>query len=184
MATIAAHAAPSSWHDRVLELLQRQHDLFRQLDELSRSQGSLVESGDTSRLLPVLSARRKVVDAITRTSRDLEPLREGWEARLDRLEERLSWQRYLTGGRITEADWRLFTTLVRFDPVYVGHFKCNIRRIADYPRLSAYLADLLGIPGVRETVHLDHIKHHYYGSHKTINPTGIVPVGPKLDWAT
>lgn len=102
---------------------------------------------------------------------------------LDWLEERLASRRYLCGDRMTEADWRLFTTLVRFDPVYVGHFKCNIRRIADYPRLSAYLAALLAVPGVRDTVYLDHIKNHYYGSHKTINPTGIVPVGPKLDWA-
>jgi putative glutathione S-transferase len=102
---------------------------------------------------------------------------------LDGLEERLASRRYLCGDRVTEADWRLFTTLLRFDPVYVGHFKCNIRRIADYKQLSRYLADLLGFPGVRETVHLDHIKNHYYGSHKTINPTGIVPVGPQLDWA-
>jgi putative glutathione S-transferase len=102
---------------------------------------------------------------------------------LDWLEQHLSSRRYLCGDRVTEADWRLFTTLLRFDPVYVGHFKCNIRRIADYPRLSAYLADLLDVPGVRETVHLDHIKNHYYGSHKAINPTGIVPVGPKLGWA-
>jgi putative glutathione S-transferase len=101
---------------------------------------------------------------------------------LDFLEARLSTHRYLCDDRITEADWRLFTTLVRFDAVYVGHFKCNIRRIADYSRLSAYLKNLLAVPSVRETVHLDHIKRHYYGSHKTINPTGIVPVGPRLDW--
>jgi putative glutathione S-transferase len=102
---------------------------------------------------------------------------------LDFLEDRLSSRRYLCGDRLTEADWRLFTTLLRFDPVYVGHFKCNIRRIADYPRLSRYLEDLLAVPGVRGTVNLAHIKGHYYGSHKTINPTGIVPVGPSLDWA-
>jgi putative glutathione S-transferase len=102
---------------------------------------------------------------------------------LDWLEARLGSQRYLCGERVTEADWRLFTTLLRFDPVYVGHFKCNLRRIADYPALSRYLADLLGFPGVRATVHLDHIKQHYYGSHKTINPTGVVPLGPQLDWA-
>jgi putative glutathione S-transferase len=109
----------------------------------------------------------------------LSPLFEtlGW------LEERLAARRYLCGDRVSEADWRLFTTLLRFDPVYVGHFKCNIRRIADYRQLSRYLVDLLGFPGVRETVHLDHIKNHYYGSHKTINPTGIVPAGPQLDWA-
>ncbi|MBW8285925.1 MAG: glutathione S-transferase family protein [Rhizobium sp.] len=102
-------------------------------------------------------------------------------AMLDELEERLSTRRYLFGARLTEADWRLFTTLVRFDPVYVGHFKCNIRRIADYPNLAAYVRDLYQTPGVAETVNLRHIKHHYYRSHKTINPTGVVPVGPALD---
>ncbi|MGD9914332.1 MAG: glutathione S-transferase family protein [Rhizobiaceae bacterium] len=101
---------------------------------------------------------------------------------LDDLEARLGRQRYLVGDRVTEADWRLFTTLVRFDPVYVGHFKCNIRRIDDYPNLSNYVRDLYQTPGVAETVSLDHIKRHYYGSHATINPTGIVPVGPALDF--
>ena len=101
---------------------------------------------------------------------------------LDQLEERLSKQRYLTGERVTEADWRLFTTLVRFDPVYVGHFKCNLRRIADYPNLSNYLRDLHQVPGVAGTVNLLHIKAHYYGSHPTINPTGVVPLGPVLDY--
>ncbi|SMH51260.1 glutathione S-transferase family protein [Mesorhizobium australicum] len=104
-------------------------------------------------------------------------------AALDRAEDILSRQRYLAGDRMTEADWRLFTTLVRFDPVYVGHFKCNLRRIADYPNLSNYLRDLYQVPGVAETVNLHHIKHHYYGSHKTINPTGIVPVGPEIDFS-
>ena len=101
---------------------------------------------------------------------------------LDWLEERLSTQRYLMGDRITEADWRLFTTLVRFDPVYVGHFKCNIRRIVDYPNLWAYVRDLYQIPGVAATVNFLHIKGHYYQSHKTINPTGVVPVGPEIDF--
>ncbi|MGP2493487.1 glutathione S-transferase family protein [Mesorhizobium sp. PUT5] len=101
---------------------------------------------------------------------------------LDQLEERLSRRRYLTGERITEADWRLFTTLVRFDPVYVGHFKCNLRRIADYPNLSNYLRDLYQVPGVAETVNLSHIKQHYYRSHPTINPTRIVPLGPEIDY--
>jgi len=100
---------------------------------------------------------------------------------LDELEGRLSSRRYLTGDRATEADWRLFTTLVRFDPVYVGHFKCNLRRIADYPNLWGYLRDLYQIPGVAETVNFRHIKGHYYESHKTINPTGIVPLGPEID---
>ena len=101
---------------------------------------------------------------------------------LDKLEERLSRQRYLAGASITEADWRLFTTLVRFDAVYVGHFKCNLRRIADYPSLSNYLRDLYQVPGVAETVNMDHIKRHYYGSMRGINPTGIVPLGPALDF--
>lgn len=100
---------------------------------------------------------------------------------LDTLEERLSKGRYLFGDRMTEADWRLFTTLIRFDPVYVGHFKCNIRRIADYPNLQGYLKDLYQHPGIAETVDFYHIKHHYYGSHHTINPTGIVPSGPVMD---
>jgi len=100
---------------------------------------------------------------------------------LDQLEDRLSRQRYLTGSRITEADWRLFTTLIRFDPVYVGHFKCNRRRIADYPNLSGYMRELYQWPGVAETTDFHHIKHHYYESHGTINPTGIVPLGPEQD---
>lgn len=103
---------------------------------------------------------------------------------LDALDERLSGQRYLTGDRITEADWRLFPTLVRFDPVYVGHFKCNRRRIADYAHLSAYLRDLYQQPGIAETVDFRHIKEHYYQSHESINPTRIVPVGPDLDLET
>lgn len=103
---------------------------------------------------------------------------------LDGLEERLAKSRYLTGDRATEADWRLFTTLVRFDPVYVGHFKCNIRRIEDYPNLSGYLRDLYQVPGVAETVNMRHIKEHYYRSHTMINPTGIVPVGPEIDFTS
>jgi putative glutathione S-transferase len=99
---------------------------------------------------------------------------------LDWLEERLDDRRYLTGDSVTEADWRLFTTLIRFDAVYVGHFKCNIRRIADYPQLSDYLRRLLAVEGVVETIDFGHIKRHYYESHRTINPTGIVPVGPDL----
>ena len=102
---------------------------------------------------------------------------------LDTLEQALSKNRYLTGSNLTEADWRLFTTLVRFDPVYVGHFKCNLRRIADYPNLSNYTRALYQVPGVAETVNMEHIKGHYYRSHKTINPTGVVPLGPEIDFA-
>jgi glutathionyl-hydroquinone reductase len=101
---------------------------------------------------------------------------------LDWLDGRLATRRYLCGATLTEADWRLFTTLVRFDPVYVGHFKCNRRRIADYPNLWPYLRDLYAVPGVAATVNLQHIKRHYYESHRGINPTGIVPVGPDLDF--
>ncbi|MBD8876045.1 glutathione S-transferase family protein [Roseibium polysiphoniae] len=101
---------------------------------------------------------------------------------LDLLEQRLEQSRYLVDDMPTEADWRLFTTLVRFDAVYVGHFKCNIRRIEDYPSLSNYMRDLYQTAGVAETVKMDVIKNHYYGSHETINPTRIVPVGPDLDF--
>jgi glutathionyl-hydroquinone reductase len=101
-------------------------------------------------------------------------------ATLDDLDRRLSRQRFLVGDRLTEADWRLFTTLVRFDAVYHGHFKCNLRRLVDYEHLWPYVKGLYRIPGVAETVNFDHIKQHYYGSHKTINPNGIVPKGPKL----
>ena len=101
---------------------------------------------------------------------------------LDTLEARLADQRYLLGDTITEADWRLFTTLVRFDAVYVGHFKCNIRRIVDYPNLWGYLRDLYQVPGIAETVNIEHIKAHYYTSHANINPTRIIPVGPVLDF--
>jgi putative glutathione S-transferase len=102
-------------------------------------------------------------------------------AELDNVETRLSNQRYLAGDRLTEADIRLFTTLVRFDAVYAGHFKCNQRRIADYPNLSNYLRELFQIPGFASTTDFDHIKTHYYASHRQINPSGIVPVGPILD---
>jgi len=102
-------------------------------------------------------------------------------ATLDWLEERLSQHRYLIGTQITEADWRLFTTLVRFDPVYVGHFKCSRQRLIDYPNLWAYTRTLYQIPQVAETVNFNHIKRHYYQSHTSINPTGIVPIGPQID---
>lgn len=101
---------------------------------------------------------------------------------LDIIEERLSHSRYLVGSQITESDWRLFPTLLRFDPVYVGHFKCNLKRIADYPQLSNYMRDLYQQPGIAETFNLDHIKRHYYYSHESINPTRIVPKGPELNY--
>ena len=102
---------------------------------------------------------------------------------LDWLDQLLGEKRYLTGDSITEADWRLFTTLIRFDPVYVGHFKCNLRRIADYENLPGYIRELYQVTGIAETVHMDHIKSHYYGSHGMINPTLIVPMGPEIDYS-
>ncbi|WP_097462405.1 glutathione S-transferase family protein [Mangrovitalea sediminis] len=101
---------------------------------------------------------------------------------LDRLESHLGRQRYLVGNRLTEADWRLFTTLIRFDAVYFSHFKCNRQRLTDFPHLSGYLRDLFQVPGVAETVDVGEIKSHYYYSQRTVNPTGIVPVGPLLDF--
>ena len=100
---------------------------------------------------------------------------------LDALETTLASNRYLVGDTLTEADWRLFTTLIRFDPVYVGHFKCNIARIADYPNLSGLMRELYQMPGIAQTVSMDHIKRHYYMSHENINPTRIVPAGPRMD---
>lgn len=104
-------------------------------------------------------------------------------AALDWLEQVLGGQRWLAGRQLTEADWRLFTTLVRFDAVYYSHFKCNARRIEDYPNLANYLRELYQHPGIAATVDLNHIKQHYFYSHRQINPTGIVPLGPELDYA-
>jgi putative glutathione S-transferase len=101
---------------------------------------------------------------------------------LDWLDGHLAGRRYLLGSAITEADWRLFTTLLRFDPVYVGHFKCNLKRLVDYPHLFAYTRDLYQVAGVADTVNMDHIKRHYYQSHTMINPTGVVPLGPSIDY--
>jgi len=103
-------------------------------------------------------------------------------AALAQIDLRLSGSRYLVGETLTEADWRLFPTLLRFDPVYVGHFKCNIKRLVDFPNLWAYTRELYQVPGVAETVHMDHIKGHYYRSHSSLNPSGVVPAGPEIDF--
>jgi putative glutathione S-transferase len=103
-------------------------------------------------------------------------------AALDRIDAHLAKHRYLAGARLTEADIRLFTTLLRFDPVYHGHFKCNVRRVIDYANLWGFVRDIYQLPGVASTVHIDYIKRHYYGSHANINPTGIIPIGPALDY--
>lgn len=113
------------------------------------------------------------------------PYEEAYDAlfsALDAIEKSLGRHRYLVGNRLTEADWRLFTTLVRFDPVYYSHFKCNRQRLIDFPNLSGYLRELYQVPGVTETVDFNHIKRHYYGSHPGLNPTGIVPKGPVIDY--
>jgi len=103
---------------------------------------------------------------------------------LDWLEQRLAQARYLVGEQPTEADWRLFTTLVRFDAVYHGHFKCNIHRLVDYPNLWGYTRELYQWPGIAATVNLSHIKKHYYMSHRHLNPSGVVPLGPTIDFNT
>ena len=103
-------------------------------------------------------------------------------AALDKIERQLSTHRYLTGSQLTEADVRLFTTLIRFDPVYHGHFKCNLRRVVDYPNMWGYVREIYQLPGIASTVHIDYIKRHYYGSHPNVNPTRIVPIGPALDY--
>lgn len=102
---------------------------------------------------------------------------------LDRIEERLEDKRFLVGDQLTEADIRLFVTLIRFDSVYHGHFKCNIKRIVDYKNLWRYTKEIYNYEGIKETINLSHIKNHYYGTHKNINPTGIVPVGPEIDFS-
>ena len=128
---------------------------------------------------PVNNGVYKTGFAMTQAAYD-EAVTELFEA-LDHWEDVLSERRYLCGDRITEADWCMFTTLVRFDSVYHYHFKCNLRRISDYPNLGGYLRDLYQQPGVAETVDFDHIKQHYYMSHESINPTRIVPKGPLLN---
>ncbi len=103
-------------------------------------------------------------------------------AALERLEQILGQQRWLTGSQLTEADLRLWTTLIRFDPVYVTHFKCDRYRLSDFPHLSGFLRDIYQMPGIADTVNLEHIRHHYYRSHKQINPSGIISLGPLTDW--
>jgi putative glutathione S-transferase len=105
-------------------------------------------------------------------------------AALERIEGRLATRRFLTGDRFTEADIRLFTTLIRFDPVYHGHFKCNLHRVIDYPNLWGFVRDVYQMPGISDTVHIDFIKRHYYGSHANLNPSRIVPIGPELNYDT
>src|SRR5450755_564975 len=143
-------------------------DLREQIDELNeliyrRVNNGVYRAGFATKQTPYERAARKLFET------------------LDQLDQRLSSQRYLLGKRMTESDWRLFPTLIRFDAVYHGHFKCNLRRIVNYPNLWPYLRDLYQHDGVAETVNFDHIKRHYYMTHDEINPTRIVPIGPALD---
>jgi putative glutathione S-transferase len=143
-------------------------------------------------LLPEIDAlNKRVYDAVNNGvyRAGFAPTQEAYEEALgplfdtlDWLEERLGSRRFLSGAQMTEADIRLFTTLIRFDPVYFGHFKCNLRRIVDYPHLWRYTRDIYHLPGVAGTVNMQHIKSHYYQSHPTINPSGIVPLGPEIDY--
>jgi putative glutathione S-transferase len=144
-------------------------DLHAEIDEINAKVYATVNNGVyRAGFATSQDAYEEAVDALFET--------------LDELESRLARQRYLLGDRLTEADWRLFTTLLRFDPVYVGHFKCNKQRLVDYPNLWGFTRELYQIPGVAGTVNLDHIKRHYYGSHESINPSGIIPTGPEIDF--
>lgn len=163
---VMLNCAFDEWGDRSLDLYPV--DLRPEIDEINDDVYASVNNG-------------VYMAGFATTQRAYERAFDRLFAGLDRLEERLSTRRYLVGERITLADWRLFTTLVRFDVVYVGHFKCNLRRIVDYPNLLGYLRELYQWPGVAGTVNFDHIKRHYYVSHDQINPTGIVPKGPELD---
>jgi len=145
-------------------------DLRAEIDEINARVYATVNNGVyRAGFATSQSAYEEAVDALFETLADLE--------------DRLAVQRYLAGARLTEADWRLFTTLMRFDPVYVGHFKCNKRRLADHPNLWGFTRELYQMPGIAETVNLDHIKRHYYGSHESINPHRIVPKGPDIDYS-
>ena len=165
-------------------------DIIRMLDAWPGARGPLLRPPELASDIDALNAEiyRAINNGVyragfatTQAAYD-EAFRELF-AMLDRLEERLRGQSFLLGEQVTEADWRLFTTLVRFDAVYYGHFKCNRDRLVDFPELWDYARALYQVPGVAATVRLDHIKTHYYGSHRTINPTGIVPAGPRIDFA-
>ncbi len=143
-------------------------DLAQEIDALNkliyeRVNNGVYLAGFATRQRPYETAARKLFET------------------LDELDGRLATQRYLLGSRLTETDWRLFPTLIRFDAVYHGHFKCNLHRIVDYPHLWPFLRDLYQQGGVAETVNFDHIKRHYYATHEQINPTRIVPIGPALN---
>jgi putative glutathione S-transferase len=161
------NSAFDTWSDASLDFYPQ--DLRAEIDEINERVYATVNNGVyRAGFATSQDAYEEAVDALFET--------------LAYLEDRLAGQRYLAGDRLTEADWRLFTTLLRFDPVYVGHFKCNKRRLADHPNLWGFTRELYQMPGIAETVNLDHIKRHYYGSHESINPSRIVPKGPEIDF--
>jgi putative glutathione S-transferase len=165
-------------------------DIIRMLDAWPGARGPLLRPPELASEIDALNAEvyRAVNNGVYRAgfattqAAYAEAYRELF-AMLDRLEGRLRGQSFLLGEQVTEADWRLFTTLVRFDAVYYGHFKCNRDRLVDFPELWDFTRALYQVPGVTATVRFDHIKTHYYGSHRTINPTGIIPAGPRIDFA-
>ena len=168
----------------IIEMLNADWDAWAEHPELDLWPEEVHDEGDELNRLIYNTVNNGVYRAGFATTQDayeeaVGPLFET----LDELEEHLGTRRFLLGDEQTLADWRLFTTLVRFDAVYHGHFKCNLRRIVDYPHLSGYLRDLYATPGVADTVDFDHIKRHYYVTHTSINPTSVVPVGPDLDLA-
>lgn len=182
---------PVLWDRRRKTIVNNESgDIIRMLDAWPGARGPLLRPPELASDIDALNAEiyRAINNGVYRAgfattqAAYAEAYRELF-AMLDRLEERLRGQSFLLGERITEADWRLFTTLVRFDAVYYGHFKCNRDRLVDFPELWDYARALYQVPGVAATVRLDHIKTHYYGSHRTINPTGIVPAGPRIDFA-
>ena len=155
------------WGDRSLDLYPA--DLREQIDAINADVYEHVNNG-------VYRA------GFAQTQEAYEEAFDGLFEALDRIDRRLGTQRYLAGDRVTEADWRLFTTLLRFDAVYYLHFKCNLRRLVDYPNLWAYARELYQWPGIAETVAFDHIKRHYYCTHESIDPKRIIPKGPAVDW--
>jgi glutathionyl-hydroquinone reductase len=164
-------------------------DIIRMLDAWPGARGPLFRPPELAAEIGALNAEiyRAINNGVYRagfatTQAAYEEAYRDVFAMLDRLEARLRGRSFLLGEQVTEADWRLFTTLVRFDAVYYGHFKCNRDRLVDFPELWDYARTLYQVPGVAATVRFDHIKTHYYGSHRTINPTGVVPAGPRIDF--
>ena len=182
---------PVLWDRRRATIVNNESgDIIRMLDAWPGARGPLLRPPELAADIDALNAEiyRAVNNGVYRagfatTQAAYEEAFRDLFAMLDRLEARLSGQSFLLGERLTEADWRLFTTLVRFDAVYYGHFKCNRDRLVDFPELWDFTRTLYQVPGVAATVRLDHIKTHYYGSHRTINPTGIVPAGPRIDFS-